>query len=178
MISVASNETPASSWSKQIAPNIILPTCNSGASVCIAIEVAQGIAVSWWRRAMKRCDDGRGICTTPGWAFGSSIASVLLNVKYFNIAALAAIVKKGTIIDGILFQRSTSTYIQLGPSHEVNIDLMVGVNTLTFLIAHNLSNRQSRADTDEPWDSYSHSTGVFVPATRYKTEEYYQTQLG
>ncbi|KAH0842950.1 hypothetical protein AYO21_03335 [Fonsecaea monophora] len=113
-----SNDKPLSSWPQKMAPNVILSVCNSGASVCIAIAVAQGIAVSWWRRAMK----GATIADLHNtWAFGSSIASVVLNVKYFNIAALAAIVTKLTIIDGILFQRSTSTYIKLGSPHPVNI---------------------------------------------------------
>ncbi|OAP57429.1 hypothetical protein AYL99_08167 [Fonsecaea erecta] len=113
-----SNDRPVSSWPQKMAPNVVLSVCNSGASVCIAIAVAQGIAVSWWRRALK----GATIADLHNtWAFGSSIASVVLNVKYFNIAALAAIVTKLTIIDGILFQRSTSTYLKLGPEHPVNI---------------------------------------------------------
>ncbi|KIY01333.1 uncharacterized protein Z520_02885 [Fonsecaea multimorphosa CBS 102226] len=112
------NDRPVSSWPQKMPPNVILSVCNSGTSICIAIAVAQGIAVSWWRRAMK----GATIADLHNtWAFGSSIASVVLNVKYFNIAALAAIVTKITIIDGILFQRSTSTYVRLGPNRDVNI---------------------------------------------------------
>ncbi|OQU94425.1 hypothetical protein CLAIMM_00784 [Cladophialophora immunda] len=117
VLTVSDNRT-LSSWPQKMAPNVILSVCNSGASVCIAIAVAQGIAVSWWRRAMK----GATIADLHNtWAFGSSIASVVLNVKYFNIAALAAIVTKLTIIDGILFQRSTSTYIKLGPEHNISV---------------------------------------------------------
>ena len=55
------------------------------------------------------------------WSFGSSISAIVLNLKYFNLAALAAVVTKLTIVDGVLFQRSTTTYVALGLPHDHNI---------------------------------------------------------
>jgi len=118
VVLVTSNKKAASQWPKQIAPNVILSILNSAASVCIAIAVAQGVAISWWRRAM------RGATITDlhnTWSFGSSLSSILLNLKYFNLAALAALVTKLTIIDGVLFQRATSTYLALGPQNLTDI---------------------------------------------------------
>jgi len=118
VVLVTSNKKAQSQWPQRIAPNVILSILNSAASVCIAIAVAQGVAISWWRKAMR----GATIIDLHNtWSFGTSLSSIFLNLRYFNLAALAALVTKLTIIDGVLFQRATSTYIALGPQTHVNI---------------------------------------------------------
>ena len=119
LVLVFSNKkAEVSQWPKRLAPNVVLSVLNSAASVCIAIAVAQGVAISWWRKALR----GATIHDLHNtWSFGSSLSSIFLNLKYFNLAALAALVTKLTIIDGVLFQRATSTYIALGPQSHMNI---------------------------------------------------------
>ncbi len=118
VVLLTSHEKAASQWDKRIAPNVILSILNSAASVCIAIAVAQGVAIAWWRKAMH----GATITELSNtWSFGSSLSSIFLNLKYFNLAALAALVTKLTIVDGVLFQRATTTYVALGPHHPRNI---------------------------------------------------------
>ncbi|KAH7346843.1 hypothetical protein BKA65DRAFT_595279 [Rhexocercosporidium sp. MPI-PUGE-AT-0058] len=118
IILVKSDGKSVSQWTlkgKSVAPNVILSILNSCAGVCFAIAVAQGIAISWWRKAMRGATI-KDLHNT--WSFGSSISAIVLNLKYFNLAALAAVVTKLTIVDGVLFQRSTTTYIALGLPHD------------------------------------------------------------
>ncbi|KAG4432747.1 hypothetical protein IFR05_011777 [Cadophora sp. M221] len=121
IILVKSDGKSVSEWTlkgKSVAPNVILSILNSCAGVCFAIAVAQGIAISWWRKAMRGATI-KDLHNT--WSFGSSISAIVLNLKYFNLAALAAVVTKLTIVDGVLFQRSTTTYIALGLPHSHNV---------------------------------------------------------
>ena len=105
-------------WDNRIAPNVILSVLNGISSACIAYAVGQGIAIVWWRKAL-RGDTIQKLSVT--WSFGASSTAFFSNVKFLNIAALTALVTKLTIIDGVLFQRSTSTYIKLGPQHTQNV---------------------------------------------------------
>ncbi|PVH76147.1 hypothetical protein DL98DRAFT_657637 [Cadophora sp. DSE1049] len=121
IILVMSDGKSVSQWTvrgKSVAPNVILSVLNSCAGVCFAIAVAQGIAISWWRKAMQGATI-KDLHNT--WSFGSSISAIVLNLKYFNLAALAAVVTKLTIVDGVLFQRSTTTYVALGLPHDHSI---------------------------------------------------------
>lgn len=118
IVLVLSNGKAVSQWDNKVAPNVILSVLNSGASVCIAVAVAQGVTVSWWRKAMRGATIGDLHNT---WSFGSSLSAIFLNIKYFNLAALAALVTKFTIIDAVLYQRATTTYVALGPQHTVNL---------------------------------------------------------
>lgn len=118
LVLVFSNNRAQSQWDKRIAPNVILSVLNSVASVCLAVAVAQGLAISWWRKAMK----GATITELHNtWSFGSSLSHMIKNLRYFNLAALAALVTKFAIIDGVLFQRATTTYSALGPQGSNNI---------------------------------------------------------
>ncbi|KAJ9653393.1 hypothetical protein H2198_007433 [Neophaeococcomyces mojaviensis] len=115
---LASNGKAVSQWSKTIAPNVILSLLTSGASVCIALAVSEGICIAWWRRSLR----GASIEELHhSWSFGSSFGSILFGYRFFNICALAALVTKFTIIDAVLFQRSTTTYVALGPKGSVGI---------------------------------------------------------
>lgn len=124
IILIASNGKAASQWTRPVipngyakwpAPNVILAILNSLASISFTVAVGQGIAIAWWRKALKGTSI-RELHNT--WSFGGSISAVLLNLKCFNLVALAAVVMKLTIIDGVLFQRATSTYTALGPERE------------------------------------------------------------
>jgi hypothetical protein len=118
LVLVFSNGKAESQWPKKIAPNVLLSVLMSISSIAITLAVGQGIAIAWWRRAMKGAtfEDLHN-----SWEFGTSLKSIFLKLRYFNTIALAALVTKLAIIDGILFQRSTTTYIALGPQRTVNI---------------------------------------------------------
>lgn len=128
IVLLLSNNKAASQWNKPVikrypkatwpSPNVILSIFNSMTSIAITVAVGQGIAIAWWRKALK----GTSIKELHNtWSFGGSITSIVLNLKYFNFAALAAVVTKLTIIDSVLFQRATTTYVALGPQRSHNV---------------------------------------------------------
>lgn len=107
-----------SQWSDRIAPNVILTILNSFASVCFAVAVGRGIAVSWWRKALR----GTTIQDlSRSWSFGYDTLTFLSQARYFNLIALAALATKLSIVDGTLYQRATTTYVALGPKVEHNM---------------------------------------------------------
>lgn len=95
LVLVFSNNRAQSQWDKRIAPNVILSVLNSVASVCLAVAVAQGVAISWWRKVMK----GATIHDLHNtWSFGTSFSHLIKNFRYFNLAALAALVTKVSLL--------------------------------------------------------------------------------
>lgn len=96
-------------WPERIAPNVILSAMNNLQNMCFGIAIGNGIAIAWWRKALK----GATINDLHrSWAFGTSFANLVLSGRYFNFIALAALAAKLTIIDGVLLQRATTTEIQ------------------------------------------------------------------
>ncbi|THY96242.1 hypothetical protein D6C92_04001 [Aureobasidium pullulans] len=106
-------------WSKKIAPNVLLSGFNGIANICFGVAIANGVAITWWRKALK----GATIQDLHrSWAFSSSIKDIVFYGKYFNFIALAALAAKLTIIDGILLQRATSTVVGDDPGRNITID--------------------------------------------------------
>jgi len=156
-ILLASNNKAVSQWDKRVAPNVILSLLNSAASVCIAVAVSQAIAIAWWRRAIR----GASIEELHhSWSFGTSFSSIFLGYKFFNICALAALVTKFTIIDGVLFQRATTTYIALGPQGFVNVSTYP---TQTFPVTGYLN--QYANDTRILADSFTYDIATWVESS-------------
>jgi len=118
VVLVLSNRKPVSRWDDRVAPNVLLSVLSSASSICITLAVGQGIAIAWWRKALHGATVKE---LHHSWAFESSLSTILLKYKYFNVIALAALVTKLAIVDGVLYQRSTSTYLALGPVRTVNI---------------------------------------------------------
>jgi len=108
-------------WGYVIAPNVILSILNGVANLCITIAAVQGVATTWWRKAVHGATI-KDLHNT--WSFGDSPIFLLKSLKqpkHLNLAALAALVVKLTVVDSILYQRSLSTYITQGPSNPKNI---------------------------------------------------------
>ena len=95
---------------------MVLSILNSAASICFALAVGQGIAIAWWRRALRGASIGDLHST---WSFGDSSLSLIKYIKNFNLAAVAAMAAKLAVVDGILFQRSTGTYVAIGPAYTI-----------------------------------------------------------
>lgn len=84
----ASNGKAKSQWKIKAAPNVLLSIFNSLASILVTMAVGQGIAISWWRRAMK----GTTVENLHhSWSFSSSIAAIVKQYKFFNIIALVSV---------------------------------------------------------------------------------------
>ncbi|KAF7187829.1 hypothetical protein HII31_10729 [Pseudocercospora fuligena] len=95
-------------WSKQIRPSVILSLLNNVANLAFGLAIANGVAIAWWRKALKGATIKQ---LHNSWNFSSSIKAIALAGKGFNGIALAALMAKFTIIDGILMQSATVTEI-------------------------------------------------------------------
>lgn len=105
---VLSNNRSSTRWIKQLPPNVILAGVNSVANICLAIAVGQGVAIAWWRKAAR----GATIRELHrSYGFSSSIKEIVLGARHLNVIAVAALSLKLAIVDSILLQRATSTYV-------------------------------------------------------------------
>ncbi|EME85046.1 uncharacterized protein MYCFIDRAFT_83076 [Pseudocercospora fijiensis CIRAD86] len=106
-------------WPKAVAPNVLISIFNSVANICFGIAISNGIAIAWWRRALK---GGTIKDLNKSWQFSSSVKEIALAGKAFNIIALTALVTKMTVIDSTLLQKAIGTYTQtdlIGLRHNV-----------------------------------------------------------
>lgn len=116
VIIATSNGKAKSEWKLHAAPNVLVNIFSAVASVLVTMAVGQGIAISWWRRAM------RGTTVQDlhfSWSFGSSMMSLVTGWKFWNVMALTALCTKFAIIDSTLFQKALSTRTALGPSTQI-----------------------------------------------------------
>ena len=96
------------SWKQnaQIAPHVLLALVNTVMNISLAIAIGQGVAIAWWRRALKgsTVED-----LHRSWGFSSSILQLITAGKSFNLIALAALMAKVSLVDNILLQRAAGT---------------------------------------------------------------------
>lgn len=110
VVLLVANDKSATAWVDYITPNVFLSILNGIASLAITFAVMQGIAIAWWRRALMGASIKELHYT---WNFSTSVMTILLKFKYFNAIALAALMTKLAIVDGVLFQRAINTYISI-----------------------------------------------------------------
>lgn len=93
----ASNGKAKSEWKLKAAPNVLLSIFNSLSGILVTMAVGQGIAISWWRRAMK----GTTVENLHhSWSFSSSIAAIVKQYKFFNIIALVSLNQTLLVLSG------------------------------------------------------------------------------
>jgi hypothetical protein len=93
-------------WAEKIGPSVWLSAFNGIANICFGIAIANGVAITWWRKALRGATIEE---LHRSWQFSASIKDVVLYGKYFNFIALAALAAKLTIIDGILLQKAAGS---------------------------------------------------------------------
>ena len=114
---VGSNNVSSSNWIQALAPNVCLQAINAVSNIMLAFAIAQGIAIAWWRKALR----GATIAELhKSWEFSMSIGNIAFNLFSLDVIALAALATKVAIIDGVLFQRATSTYTSQDPPVSLN----------------------------------------------------------
>jgi hypothetical protein len=47
---ISSNGVSSSVWPLQIAPHTIVNTIQSVSSLCLALAIAEGVSIAWWRK--------------------------------------------------------------------------------------------------------------------------------
>jgi hypothetical protein len=131
-------------WAEKIGPSVWLSAFNGIANICFGIAIANGVAITWWRKALR----GATIKELHrSWQFSASIKDVVLYGKYFNFIALAALAAKLTIIDGILLQKAASSEYGVDPVHKTKATLYAN-DTMPFTasIGHPSDADRSSAD--------------------------------
>lgn len=115
-------------WAEKIGPSVLLSAFNGIANICFGVAIANGVAITWWRKALK----GATIKELHrSWQFSSSIKDILLYGRYFNVIALAALAAKLTIIDGVLLQKAAGVSPGYDPVRKVKSELYIN-DTMPF----------------------------------------------
>lgn len=97
-------------WPSWDSPNVCLSTLNNVATLFLTYAIVNGIAIAWWRKAMNETSMAK---LHKSWAFSASIVSILREISHFNAIALAALMAKVAVIDGVLFQRAIGTEVKV-----------------------------------------------------------------
>ncbi|KAH0157086.1 hypothetical protein KCU67_g8054, partial [Aureobasidium melanogenum] len=115
-------------WAEKIGPSVLLSAFNGIANICFGVAIANGVAITWWRKALR----GATIKDLHrSWQFSSSIKDIVLYGRYFNFIALAALAAKLTIIDGILLQKAATVTQGPDPARRINSEIYIN-DTMPF----------------------------------------------
>lgn len=91
-----------------VQPNVLLNIANQVQNLGLITLIAQGLAVAWWRKALR----GSSLKTLHrNHAYSYSFYSIITSGRHFNMIALAALMTKFAVIDSTLFQKATKTII-------------------------------------------------------------------
>ncbi|KAF1969691.1 hypothetical protein BU23DRAFT_235919 [Bimuria novae-zelandiae CBS 107.79] len=97
---------PSSSYPVQ--PNVLLNVANQIQNLGLLTMVAQGLAIAWWRKALK----GSSLnALHRNHAYSYSFYAIITSGRHFNTIALAALMTKFAVVDSTLFQKATKTTI-------------------------------------------------------------------
>ena len=91
-----------------IQPNVLLNIANQVQNLGLITLIAQGLAIAWWRKALRGSSLGD---LHRNHAYSYSFYAILTSGKHFNMIALAALMTKFAVIDSTLFQKATKTRI-------------------------------------------------------------------
>ena len=98
-----SNEKPLKAWNVQ--PAVLLALFSAIANTALAFALTQGVALSWWNKALK----GSTVRELhQHWKFGTSIWSCLTDLRWFNFVAMANLMVSLVVVDGPLWQRAST----------------------------------------------------------------------
>lgn len=114
-ILIASNNVSTSKWTQNLAPHILLSVFNALGGMGLAIAVGEGVAIAWWRYAMKGATVEE---LHQQWQLSTGIVSAALNRPksiFTSSIGLALLATQVTVLNSILYQASTSTYTAPDP---------------------------------------------------------------
>ncbi|KAK5318097.1 hypothetical protein LTR20_009471 [Exophiala xenobiotica] len=123
---VASDNVSSSKWSQTVGPSIIINGFTSISGLCLALAIAEGVSIAWWRKALK----GATVAELhKSWEFRMSFTQILRRFWALDVIALAALAAKLAILDAFFFQRATTTYTTQDPAKNVT---MLGITAKAF----------------------------------------------
>lgn len=108
-------------WNIKIGPNVLLSLINNITGIFMTVAIGQAVAISWWRRVMKKPATVEELHVF--WSFSSSLKSIALHLKLFNVIAFTFLVAKIGIADSMLFQKSLGTVPGFGAPQNGNVSV-------------------------------------------------------
>ncbi|KAH0157093.1 hypothetical protein KCU67_g8051, partial [Aureobasidium melanogenum] len=152
-------------WAEKIGPSVLLSAFNGIANICFGVAIANGVAITWWRKALR----GATIKELHrSWQFSSSIKDVVLYGRYFNFIALAALAAKLTIIDGILLQKAAGTTIMADDPRNFTVSMYVND---TMPVTATFADRSGNVSLMDWFGSdvhyWSQNGGIYGPPYNY-----------
>ena len=123
---IGSDNVSSSKWPVIIAPHTIVNVIQSIGALCLALAVAEGVTIAWWRKAVK----GATVAELHrSWTFSMSFYQIVRYFWAFDVIALAFLAAKLTILDSFLFQSAATTYTTQDPAKNVTL---IGVAAQDF----------------------------------------------
>jgi hypothetical protein len=111
-----------------ISPSVALAAVNTVSNFALAIAIGHGVAIAWWRKALK----GATVADLHhSWTFSASVFDVLTAGRRFNLIALTALTAKLALLDNLLLQQSAKNFAGTFTQHKA---------TLVYPIVQKLSN--------------------------------------
>lgn len=101
-ILVTSNHERVNDWPFKkypIQPNVLINIANQFQNLGLLTMISQGLAIAWWRKALRGASLGT---LHRNHAYSYSFLSIITAGKHFNIVALAALMTKFAVIDSTL----------------------------------------------------------------------------
>lgn len=105
---IGSDGASTTRWPQRIAPNVILALVTAISNLCLTVAVGEGVAIAWWRRAMK----GSTVAELHHqWQLSNGVFALFTQPKsvFASKIALAVLALQVTTLNSILYQRATST---------------------------------------------------------------------
>lgn len=140
-----SNGVSTTVWPQKIAPNVVLSMINALSSLFLTVAVAEGVAIAWWRHAMKGS-------TVAGlhhqWQLSTGLAALFTTPKaaLTSSIALAVLATQVTLLNSILYQRAVSTYSAPDPPRQLS---SIGIGAQEFpMTGYVVSNTSIGAQTN------------------------------
>jgi hypothetical protein len=101
-ILVSSNHERIKEWPHRgytVQPNVLINIANQFQNLGLLTMISQGLAIAWWRKALRGASLGT---LHRNHAYSYSFISIITAGKHFNIVALAALMTKFAVIDSTL----------------------------------------------------------------------------
>jgi hypothetical protein len=103
-----SNNRSCARWPSMVAPNVAVSVLNAIGNICLLTAMSRGIPVAWWIKAMEGATVSQ---LHNSWSYSVTTLPIFRNLFRLDVIGLAVLVAKISVVDSILYQRATSTYV-------------------------------------------------------------------
>ena len=142
---IGSNGASMTNWPHSIAPNVVLSMLNALSTLALVVAVGEGVAIAWWRQAMKGSTVGQ---LHHQWELSHGLSALIFKPKslFTSSIALAVLSTQIAVLNSILYQRATSAYSGPDPPKQLSA---IGIGAEEFpMTGYVVSNTSFGAQTN------------------------------